>query len=98
MSRGNCPAFTHWKLCPEEIASQRAEGVVGKGMQKKPQNYAAVGMLPIFFVALVLGIWNNGFENAHGWADIAMFGVFILLMIWLLTPRRKRPSEQAPTE
>ena len=67
-------------------------------MQKKAQNHAAVGLLPIFFVALVLGVWNNGLAHAHGWADIAMFGVFVLLMIWLLTPRRKRPGEQSPSE
>ena len=58
-------------------------------MQKKTPNYAAVGLLPIFLTALGVTIWNNGGIHAHGWADYAMLGVFILLMIWLLSPRKK---------
>jgi hypothetical protein len=57
-------------------------------------------LLPIFFVAAGLVIWKNGGVNSHGWADTAMLGVFILLMIWLLSPRRsdKRTGHDSPAE
>jgi len=67
-------------------------------MQKPPQKHFSPGWLPIFFVAAGLVIWKNGGINSHGWADTAMAGVFILLMIWLLSPRRNKSAghEGAP--
>lgn len=56
-------------------------------MKNSPKHYQA-GLLPIFFMAMGLVIWKNGGINAHGWGDYVMFGLFVLLMIWLLTPRR----------
>jgi len=61
-------------------------------MQKPPQKHYVVGFLPILFMAAGLTIWNNGGLNAKGTADYVMLGLFILLMIWLLSPRRPDKS------
>ena len=69
-------------------------------MKTSPQKHFSPGLLPIFFVAAGLVIWKNGGVNSHGWADTAMLGVFILLMIWLLSPCRsdKRTGHDSPAE
>jgi ABC-type enterobactin transport system permease subunit len=59
-----------------------------------------VGLLAAFGVATAVTIWNNGGINSHGWQDTLMFGVFIVLMVWLLSPRRsdKNAGHDSPTE
>lgn len=51
---------------------------------------AAYGGLAAFAVALCLAIWRNGGINSFGLADTMMFGVFVALMVWLLTPRKAK--------
>lgn len=68
-------------------------------MQKAPpEGQAAVGLIFAFIVAAVVTIWKNGGIGSNSWGDTLMFGVFILFMIWLLTPRRanKRTGQDSP--
>ena len=49
-----------------------------------------VGLLVVFIIAAGLTLAHDGIEMAYGPADLAMLGGFIMLMVWLLSPRKKR--------
>lgn len=49
-----------------------------------------VSLLVVFIIATGLTVWHEGIEMTYGPADLAMLGGFILLMVWLLSPRKKR--------
>lgn len=59
-----------------------------------------LGILAAFVVATAVTIWKNGGINSHGLADTLMFGAFIALMVWLLSPRRsdKSAGHDGPAE
>lgn len=56
--------------------------------------FASLGQLKpyagllVFAVALGLTLWRNGGIPSFGLADTLMWGLFVALMIWFLSPPR----------